>query len=393
MPPFRLADRLSRLPQYLFAEIDRLKQEALRRGMDLINLGIGDPDLPTPPHIVRRLAAASVDPKNHQYPSYEGLLAFREAAAAWYQRRFGVRLDPATEVLTLIGSKEGIGHLPLAFVNPGDVVLVPSPGYPVFQAGTVFAGGTPVALPLRRETGYLADLRAVPREPLGRAKVLFLNYPHNPTGATASLEYFREAVAFSREHGLILCHDAAYSEIAFDGYRAPSILNVEGAQEVAIEYHSLSKTYNMTGWRIGFAVGNAEVLAGLGKIKTNLDSGVFQAIQEAGLEALTGPQDCVAHHCKVYQERRDVLVDGLLRAGLEVERPKATFYVWIAVPPGTTSADFARRLLQEGGIVTTPGSGFGEHGEGYVRAALTVGVERIREAVRRIQGLTLRPGR
>ncbi|MBI2081923.1 MAG: aminotransferase class I/II-fold pyridoxal phosphate-dependent enzyme, partial [candidate division NC10 bacterium] len=206
MPPFRLADRLSRLPPYLFAEIDRLKQEALRRGMDLINLGIGDPDLPTPPHIVRRLAAASVDPKNHQYPSYEGLLAFREAAAAWYQRRFSVRLDPATEVLTLIGSKEGIGHLPLAFVNPGDVVLVPSPGYPVFEAGAVFAGGTPVALPLRRETGYLADLRAVAREALGRAKVLFLNYPNNPTGATAFLEYFREAVAFSREHGLILCH-------------------------------------------------------------------------------------------------------------------------------------------------------------------------------------------
>lgn len=393
MPRFRLADRLSRLPPYLFAELDRLKQEALRRGMDLINLGIGDPDLPTPPHIVRRLAAASVDPKNHQYPSYEGLLAFREAAAAWYQRRFGVRLDPATEVLTLIGSKEGIGHLPLAFVNPGDVVLVPSPGYPVFQAGTVFAGGTAVALPLRRETGYLADLRAVPREVLGRAKVLFLNYPNNPTGATASLEYFREAVTFSRKHGLILCHDAAYSEIAFDGYRAPSILNVEGAQEVAIEYHSLSKTYNMTGWRIGFAVGNAEVLAGLGKIKTNLDSGVFQAIQEAGLEALTGPQDCVAHHCKVYQERRDVLVDGLLRAGLEVERPKASFYVWIGVPRGTTSADFTRRLLQEAGIVTTPGSGFGEHGEGYIRAALTVGVDRIREAVRRIQGLSLRPGR
>ncbi|MBI2080849.1 MAG: aminotransferase class I/II-fold pyridoxal phosphate-dependent enzyme, partial [candidate division NC10 bacterium] len=312
---------------------------------------------------------------------------------AWYARRFGVRLDPATEVLTLIGSKEGIGHLPLAFVNPGDVVLVPSPGYPVFQAGTVFAGGTPVALPLRRETGYLADLRAVPRETLGRAKVLFLNYPHNPTGATASLEYFREAVAFSREHDLVLCHDAAYSEIAFDGYRAPSILNVEGAQEVAIEYHSLSKTYNMTGWRIGFAVGNAEILAGLGKIKTNLDSGVFQAIQEAGIEALTGPQDCVAHQCKVYQERRDVLVDGLLRAGLEVERPKASFYVWFAVPKGTTSADFTRRLLQEGGIVTTPGNGFGEHGEGYIRAALTVGVDRIREAVRRIEGLSLRPGR
>ncbi|MBI4414214.1 MAG: aminotransferase class I/II-fold pyridoxal phosphate-dependent enzyme, partial [candidate division NC10 bacterium] len=273
MAPFRLADRLSQLPPYLFAEIDRLKQEALRRGVDIINLGIGDPDLPTPPHIVRRLAAAAVDPKNHQYPSYEGLLAFREAAAAWYERRFGVRLDPVTEVLTLIGSKEGIGHLPLAFVNPGDVVLVPSPGYPVYQAGTVFAGGTPVFLPIRKSTGYLVDLRAIPAEARRRARVLFLNYPNNPTGATAPLEYFQEAVAFCREHGLILCHDAAYSEIAFDGYRPPSLLAVEGAKDVAIEYHSLSKTYNMTGWRVGFAVGNAEILAGLGRIKTNLDSG------------------------------------------------------------------------------------------------------------------------
>ncbi|HEV8663229.1 MAG TPA: LL-diaminopimelate aminotransferase [Candidatus Methylomirabilis sp.] len=391
MPRFRLADRLTQLPPYLFAEIDRLKQDALRRGVDIINLGIGDPDLPTPPHIVRRLAAASVDPKNHQYPSYEGLLAFREAAAAWVQRRFGVHLDPVSEVLALIGSKEGIGHLPLAFVNPGEVVLVPSPGYPVYQAGTVFAGGTPVFLPLRREAGYLADLGAVPRDALRRARVLFLNYPNNPTGATAPLEYFREAVAFCREHGLILCHDAAYSEIAFDGYRAPSVLSVEGAKEVAIEVHSLSKTYNMTGWRVGFAVGNAEILAGLGRVKTNLDSGVFQAIQEAGIEALTGPQDCVAHQCKVYQERRDVLVDGLLQTGFEVERPKASFYVWITVPRGSSSADFTKHLLAEGGIVMTPGNGFGEHGEGYIRAALTVDVQRIREAVRRIQGLRVRP--
>jgi LL-diaminopimelate aminotransferase len=393
MAPFRLADRLSHLPPYLFAEIDRLKQEALRRGVDVINLGIGDPDLPTPPHIVRRLAAAAVDPKNHQYPSYEGLLAFREAAAAWYERRFGVSLQPATEVLTLIGSKEGIGHLPLAFVNPGDVVLVPSPGYPVYQAGTVFAGGTPVFLPIRKSTGYLVDLKTIPAEARRRARVLFLNYPNNPTGATAPLEYFQEAVAFCREHGLILCHDAAYSEIAFDGYRPPSLLAVEGAKDVAIEYHSLSKTYNMTGWRVGFAVGSAEILAGLGRIKTNLDSGVFQAIQEAGIEALTGPQDCVARHCKVYQERRDVLVDGLLAAGFDVERPKASFYVWITVPRGISSADFTKRLLAEAGIVMTPGNGFGEHGEGYVRAALTVDVQRVREAVQRVQQLHLHPSR
>jgi LL-diaminopimelate aminotransferase len=342
---------------------------------------------------VRRLAAAAVDPKNHQYPSYEGLLAFREAAAAWYMQRFGVRLDPASEVLTLIGSKEGIGHLPLAFVNPGDMVLIPSPGYPVFQAGTVFAGGTPVSLPIRKGNGYLVELKAIPADLLWRAKILFLNYPNNPTGATATLEYFAEAVTCCRKHGLILCHDAAYSEIAFDGYRPPSLLAVEGAKDVAIEYHSLSKTYNMTGWRVGFAVGNAEILAGLGKIKTNLDSGVFQAIQEAGIEALTGPQDCVARHCKVYQERRDVLVDGLQAAGFEVERPKASFYVWITVPRGISSADLTKRLLSEAGIVMTPGNGFGEHGEGYVRAALTVDVKRIREAVQRIQRLDLQPAR
>ncbi len=393
MTSFRLADRLSLLPPYLFAEIDRLKQDALRRGVDIINLGVGDPDLPTPPHIVRRLAAAAVDPKNHQYPSYEGLLAFREAAAAWYMQRFGVRLDPASEVLALIGSKEGIGHLPLAFVNPGDMVLIPSPGYPVFQAGTVFAGGTPVSLPIRKGNGYLVELKAIPADLLWRAKILFLNYPNNPTGATATLEYFAEAVTCCRKHGLILCHDAAYSEIAFDGYRPPSLLAVEGAKDVAIEYHSLSKTYNMTGWRVGFAVGNAEILAGLGKIKTNLDSGVFQAIQEAGIEALTGPQDCVARHCKVYQERRDVLVDGLQAAGFEVERPKASFYVWITVPRGISSADLTKRLLSEAGIVMTPGNGFGEHGEGYVRAALTVDVKRIREAVQRIQRLDLQPAR
>ncbi|MFQ5961568.1 MAG: LL-diaminopimelate aminotransferase [Candidatus Methylomirabilales bacterium] len=378
------ASRLRQLPPYLFAEIDRLKLEAVERGMDIIDLGVGDPDLPTPPHIVKRMAEAAAHPPYHRYPSYEGLLAFRRAAAEWCQARFGVVLDPATEVLTLIGSKEGIGHIPLAFIDPGDTVLVPDPGYPVYQAATVLAGGTPHALPLYPSNSFLPDLESIPMDVLRKAKMLFVNYPNNPTAAVASEAFFVQAVDFARRHHLILCHDAAYSEMAFDGFRPTSVLEVEGAKEVAIEYHSLSKTYNMTGWRIGFAVGNAEILAGLGKVKTNLDSGVFEAIQLAGIEALNGPQDCVAAHCKVYQERRDVLVEGLKGFGWNVPKPQASFYVWIPVLPGYTSTDLVKRLLGEAGIVTTPGVGFGSHGEGFIRAALTVPVERIREALERL---------
>ncbi|MFQ5533077.1 MAG: LL-diaminopimelate aminotransferase [Candidatus Methylomirabilales bacterium] len=381
---FPYATRLKQLPPYLFAEIDRLKREAVEEGMDIIDLGVGDPDLPTPPHIVRRMADAAADPRNHQYPSYEGLLQFRQAAADWYRGRFGVDLDPATEVLTLIGSKEGIGHLPLAFIDPGDTVLVPDPAYPVYQAATVFAGGTPHPLPLYPSNGFLPDLESIPLDVLRKAKMVFLNYPNNPTAAVAREEFFVQAVDFARRHHLILCHDAAYSEIAFDGFRPASILNISGAKEVAIEYHSLSKTYNMTGWRIGFAVGNAEILAGLGRIKTNVDSGVFQAVQFAGIEALKGPQDCVAAHCKVYQERRDVLVEGLNSVGWDVAKPQASFYVWMPVRRGINSTELTKRLLKEAGIVTTPGVGFGPHGEGFIRAALTVPVERIREAVQRI---------
>ncbi|MBI3780811.1 MAG: LL-diaminopimelate aminotransferase [candidate division NC10 bacterium] len=388
---FALAQRLSKLPPYLFVEIDRLKQEAIRRGMDIINLGIGDPDLPTPPHIVRRMQEAAADRRNHQYPSYEGMLSFRQAAAEWYGKRFGVTLDPETEVLSLIGSKEGIGHTPLAFVDPGDVVLIPDPGYPVYQAGTIFAEGVPHFMPLTQQGGFLPDFRAIPADVLRKARILFLNYPNNPTATVAPGTFFAEAVAFARKHGLILCHDAAYSEMAFDGYLPESLLAVEGAKEVAIEYHSLSKTYNMTGWRIGFAVGCREVLAGLGRIKTNLDSGVFQAVQEAAIAALKGPQDCVDEMRATYRERRDALVDGLSALGFAVNRPKATFYVWIGVPKGHTSASFASALLSGIGIVMTPGTGFGRHGEGFVRAALTVDVPRIREAVQRIAASNLKP--
>jgi len=388
---FTFARRLAKLPPYLFAEIDRLKQEAIQRGMDIINLGIGDPDLPTPPHIVKRLQEAATDRRNHQYPSYEGMLSFRQAAAEWYSKRFGVTLDPGSEVLSLIGSKEGIGHIPLAFVDPGEVVLIPDPGYPVYQAGTIFAEGLPYYMPIVRERGFLPDLHAIPAEVLRKARILFLNYPNNPTAAVAPGAFFAEAVAFARKHRLILCHDAAYSEMAFDGYLPDSLLAVEGAKEVAIEYHSLSKTYNMTGWRIGFAVGCHEVLAGLGRIKTNLDSGVFQAVQEAAIAALTGPQDCVEAMRAIYKERRDALVDGLSKLGFTVDRPKATFYVWIRVPEGHTSASFSSVLLSKVGIVVTPGTGFGKHGEGYIRAALTVDAPRVREAVERIAASDLRP--
>ncbi len=382
--------RLRMLPPYLFAELDRLKQEQIKKGMDIISLGIGDPDLPTPPHIVGALAAAAADPKNHQYPSYEGMLGFRTAVADWYRTRFRVTLDPATEVLTLIGSKEGIGHLPLAFVGPGDVVLVPDPAYPVYQAGTLFAGGECHFMPLTAARNFLPDLTGIPAAVLERAKILWLNYPNNPTGAVAPREFLAEAVAFARRHGLILAHDAPYSEIAFDGYRPESVLSIDGAMEVAVEFHSVSKTYNMTGWRLGFAVGNPDILAGLGRVKQNLDSGTFQAVQYAGIAALSGPQQCVADNCRIWQERRDVLIGSLRDMGFAVASPKATFYAWLPVPRGFTSGSFCTELLMKAGVVVTPGNGFGAAGEGFVRAAFTVGVERIREAMDRMRKLGIR---
>jgi LL-diaminopimelate aminotransferase len=385
MSGYTQSQRLQGLPPYLFAELDRMKQEQVKKGVDVISFGIGDPDLPTPPHIIQALSAAAADPKNHQYPSYEGMLTFRKAAADWYRTRFGVSLDPATEVLTLIGSKEGIGHLPLAFVNPGDVVLVPDPAYPVYQAGTLFAGGETYCMPLTPARDFLPDLGAIPAEVAKRAKILWLNYPNNPTGAVAPREFLAEAVAFARRHRLILAHDAPYSEIAFDGYRPESILNIDGAKEVAIEYHSVSKTYNMTGWRIGFAVGNAQILAGLGRIKQNMDSGVFQAVQYAGIAALSGPQQCVADNCRIWQERRDVLIAALREMGFSVATPKASFYAWVPVPAGFTSSSFCADLLAKAGVVVTPGNGFGAAGEGFTRIAFTVNVDRIREAMDRIR--------
>lgn len=381
------AERLTKLPPYLFAEIDRKKREVKARGVDVIDMGIGDPDLPTPPHVIKALQVAAEKPEHHRYPSYEGLLEFRQAVADWYRRRFGVRLDPQTEVLTLIGSKEGTAHMPLAFVNPGDVVLVPDPGYPVYAAGTWFADGECHFMPLRRDNGFLPDLSAIPTEVARRAKLMYLNYPNNPTSACATPEFFRSVVEFARRHDVIVCHDAMYSELKFDGYDPPSFLAAEGAREVGVEFHSLSKTYSMTGWRLGFCVGNAAAVGGLGKVKTNVDSGVFEAVQHAGVAALNGPHDLPERYRKTYQERRDVVVAGLRRCGWEVDVPKATFFVWAPVPDGRDSRAFASRLLEQAGVVVTPGVGFGPSGEGFYRIALTIGVERIAVAMERLQKL------
>ncbi|RLB06865.1 MAG: LL-diaminopimelate aminotransferase, partial [Deltaproteobacteria bacterium] len=374
---------------YLFAELDRRKAELKAKGVDIIDLGVGDPDLPTPKRIVERMRMEVLNHRNHRYPGYEGLREFREAVSRWYKRRFGVVLDPDDEVLALIGSKEGIAHLPLAFLNPGDYSLITSPGYPVYHAGTIFAGGRSFFLPLQQEKGFLPDLGKVPAEVAERAKLLFINYPNNPTAAVADKGFFAEIVTFARRYHLIVCHDAAYSEIFFDGHSPNSFLEVEGAKEVGVEFHSLSKTYNMTGWRIGFVVGNREVLAGLGKIKTNIDSGVFQAVQWAGIEALEGDQSDVEQIRQIYQRRRDVMVRGLREMGLEVTPPRATFYLWVRVPSGYDSASFASLLLNEAGVVVTPGNGFGEAGEGYVRFSLTVPESRLEEAVGRFQRIIL----
>ena len=384
-----IAERLKHLPPYLFAEIDKKKREVRARGVDVIDLGIGDPDLPTPPHIIHALQKAAEDPANHRYPSYEGMLAYRQAVADWYAKRFNVRLDPEEEVLTLIGSKEGTAHIPLAFVNPGDVVLVPDPGYPVYAAGTWFAGGDVHWMPLRRENGFLPDLDAIPAEVARRAKLMYLNYPNNPTAAVATRDFFARVVAFARRHGILVCHDLMYSELKFDGFEPPSLLEVEGAREVGVEFHSLSKTYSMTGWRLGFCVGNRAAVAGLGAVKTNVDSGVFQAVQIAGIAALTGPQDLAEQYRRTYEARRNIVVAGLKQLGWEVDVPKGTFFVWAPVPGGLDSRSFATRLMEEAGVVVTPGVGFGPSGEGFYRIALTVEQARLAEAMERLKGLRL----
>ncbi len=380
-----LARRVEELPPYLFVEISRKIAQKRAQGVDVISFAIGDPDLPTPPHIIDALTEAARDPANHRYPETEGLPELRRVFAGWYEGRFGLRLDPDREVLPLIGSKEGIGHVPLCFIDPGDVALVPDPGYPVYPVSIQFAGGEPYELPLREERGFLPDLESVPEDVAGRARLLWLNYPNNPTAAVADLAFFERAAAFARRYEIPVVHDLAYSEVAYDEYVPPSFLEAPGARDVGIEMHSLSKSYNMTGWRIGMAVGNADLIDALSRVKSNLDSGIPNAIQRMAIAALEGPQDCIEEHNRIYQRRRDRLVEALRGTGLRVTPPKASLYVWAGLPESVGSMEFAARLLEDTGVVVTPGVGYGRHGEGYVRLSLTLPDEQLEEGVRRLR--------
>ncbi len=379
------AARIRNLPPYLFARIERLIEEKKQAGVDVISLGIGDPDQPTPAHVIEALVREAYNPANHQYPSSAGLLAYRQAVADWYRDRFGVELDPRTEVVSLIGSKEGIAHIAWCLLDPGDLALVPDPGYPVYAGGSVLAGAEVYPVPLLARNRFLPDLAAIPTEVARRAKVLFLNYPNNPTGAVAREGFYREVVAFAREFDLVVLHDAAYSEITFDGYRHPSFLQVPGAREVGIEFHSVSKTYNMTGWRAGWAAGNAAVIDALARLKSNIDSGLFQAIQYAAIAALRGPQEGVAGLRRLYQERRDLTLGALRDMGWDIAPPGGTFYVWAPVPEGYTSESFAEEVLERAAVVITPGNGYGRYGEGYFRISLTLPTERLAEALGRMK--------
>ena len=368
----RMAKRIENLPPYLFVEISKKIAEKKAKGEDVISFGIGDPDIPTPAHIIDRLCQAAQDPVNHRYPESDSLPELRQAVAEWYEKRFGVALDPDKEVLPLIGAKEGIAHIALCFIDPGDIALVPDPGYPVYSIGTLLTGGEPYYLPLTEENNFLPDLGAIPEPIAKKAKLLWLNYPNNPTGAVADLNFFNRAVEFARQHDLAICHDGPYTEVAFDGYQPVSFMQADGAKEVGVEFHSLSKSYNMTGWRIGMVVGNATMIDALTIVKSNLDSGIPQAIQYAAIEALLGPQDCIQEHNAIYQRRRDLVVEMLNDIGLETRPPKASLYVWAKVPAGYTSVELATDLLEQVGVVVTPGIGYGKFGENYVRLSLTI---------------------
>ena len=387
----QFAKRLEKIPPYLFAEIDRKRDEMVAKGVDIINMGVGDPDRPTPNHIVQAMHSAIDDPLTHNYPPYQGTKDFREAAAEWMERRFGVTgLNPNTEVVSSIGSKEAIHNTFLAFVETGDYTLIPDPGYPVYRTSTIFAGGEFYTMPLLAERDFLPDLDAIPEDVAQRAKLLWINYPNNPTGALATLKFFEELVAYCQRYDILLCHDHAYSEMAYDGYKPPSVLQVAGAKDVAIEFHSLSKSYNMTGWRVGFVVGSAHGIKGLSQVKTNVDSGVFKAIQRAAIAAYsTGEEDELAV-MSVYQNRRNIIVKGLQSLGWPIEPPKATLYVWAAVPQGYSSAEFVTLLLDKCGIIVPPGNGYGEAGEGFFRIALTVADERMHEAIQRMKDAGIR---
>jgi LL-diaminopimelate aminotransferase len=384
---FQPADRIKQLPPYLFMRLNEVRDAKIAEGVDVISLGIGDPDLPTPPAIVERLAEAGRDSSNHRYCD-DGLPAFRQAIVDWYRRRFGVELDPATEIVPLIGSKEGIAHLPVALINPGDYTLVPDPSYPVYAIGTELVGGQVHYLPLTPENHWLPDLDAIPQEITAKAKLLWLCYPNNPTAAVADLDFFARAVDFGRHHDIIVCQDAAYSEVTYDGHRAPSILEVPGALDCVVEFHSLSKTYNMTGWRIGWAAGAPPVIEALTRLKSNMDSGIFAAVQEAGIAALNMPPAWIDERNAIYQRRRDLVIDTLREMNLEPEVPPASLYVWSPVPDGYDSSSFAARVIEEAGVIVTPGLGFGPGGDGYFRISLTISDERLKEALERLAALS-----
>jgi LL-diaminopimelate aminotransferase len=385
------AKRLEKIPPYLFAEINRKREQLVQQGVDIINLALGDPDQQTPAHILQAMHAAIDDTANHNYPPYQGTTEFREAAVNWMAQRFGVQeLNPDTEVICSIGSKEAIHNTFLAFVEAGDYTLIPDPGYPVYQTATIFAGGEPYRMPLKAENHFLPDLNTIPEEIARKAKLLWINYPNNPTGALASIEFFTELVHFCQQYNILLCHDHAYSEMAYDGYKSPSVLQVPGAKDITLEFHSLSKSYNMTGWRIGFVVGNASAIQALKQVKTNVDSGVFKAIQKAAIAAYSTSEADLQALMSIYQKRRDIIVQGLQSLGWPIEPPKATLYVWVPVPPGYSSSEFVGLLLDKCAIMVPPGNGYGAAGEGFFRIALTIPEARMHEAIQRMRDAGIR---
>ena len=381
----RIADRIGNLPPYVFARLGRRIQELAAQGKDIIRLDIGSPDLPPPDFVVEAMYRSAQDPSHHGYGGFYGTPELRQAMASYYEHRFGVTLDPNTQVASLIGSKEGIANIALAFVDPGQVVLVPDPGYPTYSLGTLLAGGVPVRMPLLPENGFLPDLDDLAQDEVRAAKILWLNYPNNPTGATATLEFFERVVDLARKHDFLICHDNPYCDLSFDGYVAPSLLQVPGALDVALEFNSLSKTYNMAGWRVGMAVGNSVAVEALARTKTNIDSGIFRPIQDAAVLSLTGDQEWLWERNEIYRERRDLIWGTLHKIGLAAEKPVASLYIWAQIPAGYSSVDFATRLLEEAGVSITPGSAFGQHGEGYVRISLGMATDRVREAMQRLE--------
>ncbi len=386
----KVSERLEKIPPYLFAEIDRKIAEAKAKGCDVISLGIGDPDTPTLAPVVEEMHKAIDNPKNHDYPPYNGTEQFRKSACDWMKRRFGVDLNPDTEMLANIGSKEAIAHVFLAFVDKGDYTLVPDPGYPVYHNATIFAGGTPYEMPLLEENGYLPDFDKIPEDIAKKSKLMFLNYPNNPTGAVADLDFYKKAVDFCKKYDILLCSDMAYSEMTFDGYKAPSVLQVEGGKDVAIEFYSHSKSYNMTGWRVGFVCGNAQAIKALGTIKNNIDSGTFKAVQQAASKAFTIDQSMIDNLNKMYQERRDAAENGFRELGWNLKPSKATFYLWLPVPKGMTSEQFVTEMLEKANIVVPPGNGYGRCGEGYFRVALTKDVDTIKKCIQRMKDAGIR---